>query len=179
MIRGLKHLSSKEMLRVGVVQPGGERTQGRPYCFLLINRKGLIRKTEKMFLARPVVTGQRTTLLNWNRVDLDWMKAIFYDKDGETLEHVAGRNCGCPIKCWRSDWTGHWATWSSGICPYPWQVIGTRWPHKVPSNPIISMILQFYSLNSMISWFYTFEGATYTGVFSMKEKSKHVSNENG
>jgi len=47
--------------RVGVVQPGEEEAPGRPYCSLSICKRGLIRKMERDFLPRPVVTGQRAT----------------------------------------------------------------------------------------------------------------------
>jgi len=41
MMRGLKHLSYKEMLRVGVVQPRNKTTPGRPYSSLPVLEVGL------------------------------------------------------------------------------------------------------------------------------------------
>lgn len=48
MVRGLKHLSFEGSLRVGVVQSGGEKSLGRPYCDL--SKGGL--KDEQRFTAK-------------------------------------------------------------------------------------------------------------------------------
>jgi len=41
MIRGLEHLSYKERLRAGVVQPGEEKAAGRPYSSFSVLKGGL------------------------------------------------------------------------------------------------------------------------------------------
>lgn len=45
---------------------------------------------------RPAVSfGGSAAVLNWRRVDLDWiLKGIFYVEDSEAAEQAAQRNCG-------------------------------------------------------------------------------------
>lgn len=36
-------------------------------------------------------------VLNLKRADIDWIKGILYNQDGETLGEAAQRSCGCPV----------------------------------------------------------------------------------
>jgi len=49
---------------VGAVQPGEEKTAGRPYCGLPVIKGGLKRKTGTSLLAGSVATGEGVMFLN-------------------------------------------------------------------------------------------------------------------
>ena len=94
--------------------------------------RGLIGKKGKIFLIRPVVTGQGVLVLNSGRVDLDWTEEeIVYYEGAETLEQVAQRwQMPQTWKHSRPGWTGLWATWSSWRCPCSLPGDWARWPLK-------------------------------------------------
>lgn len=70
MVRGLKHLSFEERLRIGVVQSGGEKSLGRPYCDL--SKGGL--KDEQRFTAKACSAGQGAKVLNVNSSEYFFIK---------------------------------------------------------------------------------------------------------
>jgi len=63
MIRGMEHLFYEERLRAEFAQTREEKALGRPSCNLSIYC-WLVRKMERDFLPRPVVTGQGVMVLN-------------------------------------------------------------------------------------------------------------------
>lgn len=74
------------------------------------------------FLAGSVVTGQGETVLNCQRVDLDWTPGRnfllqgWWDIGTVCPETTQISHYGM---CSKSGWTGLWATWSSERCPCP------------------------------------------------------------
>jgi len=58
LIRRLEHLFCEDRLRVGVVQPGEEKAAGSIYSSLSVPKVEPTGKIWKIFLTRPVVTGQ-------------------------------------------------------------------------------------------------------------------------
>jgi len=99
MIRELEHLNYKKRLReLGLFSPEKRRLRGdlRAACQFL---KGAYRKDmEKIFLARPVVTGQSNGFkLREGRLRLDLRKKFFYNEGGETLEQCTQKGGRGPI----------------------------------------------------------------------------------
>ncbi|GAB0180812.1 hypothetical protein GRJ2_000546500 [Grus japonensis] len=98
MIRGLEYLFYEDRLReLGLFSLEKRRFWGHLIAaFQLLKR--VYKKMERDFLPRPLVTGQGAMFLKWKRIfRLDIRKNFFYDEEGETLEQIAWRSCGCPL----------------------------------------------------------------------------------
>jgi len=96
MVGGLEHLSYEERLRVGAVQPGGEKAPGRPYCSLPVPG-GACKKAGEGLFTRAHSDRTRGNGLKLKESRFRLKKEILYDEGGEALAQVAQRSCGCPL----------------------------------------------------------------------------------
>ena len=100
----MEHLSCEERLRVGAVQPGEEKTLGRPQSNLPVP-EGAYKKAREGLSTRVYRDRTRGDVfkLKEGRFRLDIRKKLF--KGGEAQEQVAQRSCGCPLPG-RQGWMG-------------------------------------------------------------------------